>query len=236
MCPRQSYPQVPGTCREGIGLLFVNICPKCGRRYPSSFRNCLECGTRLVSNRDGDRKKRAVSLVRKVGIISLMGGSLFCAFLFVIPVLHLSMETGQDFSTIINTVQSPKGPPVPEFTLNQTVSSPDLAVTVVRTREGNNLLNADRFFFITVNLQNLQKDTPLRASGSDFILIDAEGHSYYTYGLGNSIEQDLPPQSDKSYELEYEIPRNAAGLVLAVYFPRATPESATEPPALFAVS
>ena len=217
-------------------MLFVNICPKCGLRYPYSLKNCLECGTRLVNNKDEATKKRALGLVRKIGIISLLGGSLFCAFLVIVPLLHLSMVAGQDFSTIVNTIQSPPGPPVPEFKLNQTVRSADLEVTVVRTREGNNVLNANRFFFITVSLHNLRQDAPIQASGSDFILTDGDGHTYYTYGLGNSIAQDLPPLASQSYELEYEIPRNAAGLVLAVYFPRATQDSATGPPALFAVS
>jgi ribosomal protein L40E len=225
-----------GTATRGIGLFFVNICPKCGRRYPASIRNCLECGTRLVNNKDEETKKRALAIVRKIGIISLTGGFLFCAFLFIIPLLNLSVVAGQDVSTIVTQVQAPQAPAIPTYTLNQTARSADLEVTVLRTREGTNVLNANRFFFVTVNLHNIRHDTRIQVAGSDFILTDAQGHTYYTYGLGNSIAQDVPPQASQSYELEYEIPRGAGGLVLAVWFPQDTPGSAAEPPARFAVS
>lgn len=217
-------------------MFFVNICPRCGRRYPASIRNCLECGTRLVNNGEEATRKRARAMIRKIGIISLIGGSLFCAFLFVIPLLNLSVVAGQDFSTIVAQVQAPSAPAVPAYTINQTARSADLEVTVLRTREGTNVLNANRFFFVTVSLHNLRHDTPIQVAGSDFILTDAQGHTYYTYGLGNSIAQDVPPRTSQSYELEYEIPRSAGGLVLAVWFPQVTPGSAAEPPARFAVS
>lgn len=221
---------------RGIRLLFVNICPKCGRRYPSSIRNCLECGTQLVNNSNEATKKRAWGMVRKIGIISLAGCALLCVFLFVIPLLNLSIVAGQDASTIVGLIQAPPAAEVPAYTINQTVRSDSMEVTVLKTREGTNVLNGDRFFFVTVNLRNPRHDVHLRISGSDFVLTDAQGHTYFTYGLGDSIAQDMPPQASQSYELEYEIPRTATGLVLAAYFPRAEQSSATEHPALFAVS
>jgi hypothetical protein len=230
------YPRVHGVARRRTGLLLVNTCPKCGMRYPTSFKNCLGCGTRLVNTRDGAVRKRVSRLIRNIVIIALIGGVLYGALLFIIPLLHLSVIAGQDFSAVVNTIRSPTAPPVPTYTMNQTARSANLEVTILQTREGTNLLNANLFFFITVRLLNPLKDTPVQVSGSDFVLTDAEGHTYYTYGLGDSIAQELAPQSSQSYELEYEVPRSASGLVLAVYFPQIASGSAAEPPALFAVS
>lgn len=217
-------------------MLLVNICPKCGRRYPSSIKNCLECGTRLTNNRDVAAKKRAAGMVRKIGIIALAGCVLIGAVFFLVPILNISMVAGQGVSMVVNVLQAPPAAVVPQFTLNQTVKTDTLEVTVARTREGSNVLNADRFFFVTVALRNPRQDAQVRVSGSDFVLTDAEGHTYYTYGLGNNVAQDLPPLGSQTFELEYEIPRSAGGLVLSVYFPREGMTQAAEVPARFAVT
>jgi hypothetical protein len=229
------FRQGVGTSMRGIGLSLLNICPKCGRRYHISIRNCLECGTRLASLGEETTKKQPRGGVRKIGIVALTAVFLVCIFLFALPLLNTSTAAGPDFSTVSKTLRAPPAPAGPVYTLNQTVRSETMEVTVLSTREGTNVLNSDRFFFVKVNLHNPSPDHHLRISGSDFVLTDGQGQTYFTGGLNDTITQDLPPQGSKSCELEYEIPRDTSGLVLQVYFPRETPGSADQLPALFAL-
>jgi hypothetical protein len=189
-----------------------------------------------VNRSNETTKKRARGGVRKIGIIALTAGSLICIFLFVLPLLNTPMAAGQDFSTISKALRAPPAPTGPVYTLNQTVRSPAMEVTVLSIREGTTVPNSNRLFFVTVNLRNPSHDTHLRISGSNFVLTDSLGQTYFTYDPGDTLTQDLPPQVSKSYEIEYEIPRDASGLVLQTYFPRDTPGSADQLPALFALS
>ena len=38
--------------------LFKKVCPRCGRRYPKNFNDCLECGTPLIDTEKEARDNR----------------------------------------------------------------------------------------------------------------------------------------------------------------------------------
>jgi hypothetical protein len=102
--------------------------------------------------------------------------------------------------------------------MNQPASNGNLQVTIVKIRDGSASANSRKFIFVTVTLQNLRADTPLRVAAADFTLLDAAGAQYPSYGLGDKIGQDIDPLRRESYDLVYEVPNDAANMRIQYTF------------------
>lgn len=217
-------------------MLLVKICPKCGRRYPGTMKTCLECGTRLVEKGSGERKKEVAAVARYLGIIAAIGVVLCVIWFFVLPLLQYSMVSGRDFSTIIKADAADQSAALPHYAMNQKIHNDIIEISVTGVREGTNVLNANRFYYVTVLLRNMKQGGHVQVAGSDFILIDAKGNAYYTYGIGNKVAQDLGPLEEESFELNYEIPREATGMYLHFYFPGTDTDLASSTPVVFTLA
>jgi hypothetical protein len=139
------------------------------------------------------------------------------------------MVSGKDFSETIRADvagQPYSSPPVP---LDQVVSNNLLEIGVEKTRESSNVLTADRLYYVTVSLRNLQPDARITVSGSDFVLVDGEGTTYYAYGIGDQVAQELAPLESRSFEMGFGIPREARELTLHFTFPGSGNAAVTHP-------
>jgi hypothetical protein len=214
----------------------VNICPKCGRRYPSTMKNCLECGTRLA-DREQEPQKRDIQRVAKQLAIVAGIGIILCAIWFVVlPLLNYSMVSGHNFSATVRAGATDQAAGLPRYSLNQPARNSELEVIVTRTREGSNVLNANRLYYVTVALRNLKPQGRVLVSGSDFILGDAAGNTYYTYAIGDRVAQEIGPLETKSYELNYEIPRDTRAPDLQFWFPKTASGTVSGTPVIFSLT
>jgi hypothetical protein len=217
----------------GSALLLVNICPKCGRRYPSTMKRCLECGAPLLNKAQEGQKRDFTKAAKKLAIVVIIGIVLCAVWFVVLPLLNYSMVSGKDFSANVRAAAADQTASLPRYSLNQPVSNDELRVSVTGTREGSNVLNANRFYYVTVSLKSLKDNGRIAVSGSDFILVDKAGRSYYTYGIGNKVAQDLGPGDAQSYELAFEVPRDAGSLTLQFFFPQSGTGTAANIPVIF---
>jgi hypothetical protein len=216
-------------------MLLVNICPKCGRQYPATEKTCLECGTALVSRDPLIPKKMVKKAVRYAGYIAFMGIAACAVWFAIIPLLQYSVQTGQEFSKTMGSNPANASMDLPRYAINQPVRNDKFQVTVTRIREGSNVMNTNRFYYVTVALQNLRSDTAIQISASDFTLVDKDENLYYTYGIGDKVTQVLDPLQGQTYELQFVIPREAGRLTLQFYSPENAGGVRSEP-VLFALT
>ena len=200
------------------------------------MKTCLECGTRLVARGQEGQKRNLRKLAGLAGIAAIIVVAACLAWFVVLPLLHYSMASGQGFSDTIRADAADQSAALPRYAMNQAIRNNELEVTVTRTREGTNVLNANRFYFVTVSIRNLKADRRIQVSGGDFVLVDGAGNSYYTYGIGNKVAQDLGPLESQSYELNYEIPRDTRGLTLQFWFPKTGAGTGANIPVIFTLS
>lgn len=196
-------------------MLFRKVCPRCGRRYPKNFDSCLECGTPLIDTEKEARKAQVKKYLPLIGLL-IFCGILVAAVLFVvIPLVQLSVTSGQEFGTLSKTAGQTE---VSTYPLNQPASDGNLQITVTKTRDGVNF-NTKKFFFVTVSAKNLRPDNTVRVGSGDFILLDASGNLYPSLGLGDTVAQEIAPLDSGSYELMFEIPLDTGSKKIQYSFP-----------------
>jgi len=197
-------------------VLFRKVCPRCGRRYPKNFDSCLECGSPLVDTEKEARKAQVKKHLPLIGLL-LFCGILVAAVLFVvIPLVQLSLTSGQEFGTLSKTAGQTA---VSTYLLNQPASDGNFQVCMEKTRNGAVSFNSKKFFFVTVSLRNLRSDTPVRITSGDFILLDAFGNPYSSLGLGERVAQEIAPLDSGSYDLMFEIPQDTGSKKIQYSFP-----------------
>lgn len=204
-------------------MVFTKVCPRCKRRYPPNFTACLECGSVLIDTEKEATKTELKKYLPFLGMLLLCGAVIAAVLFFVLPLVQYSLTSGQEFGTLSKTAGQSTEPTV--YTINQPASDGRLQVTMVKTRDGAASANSKKFIFVTVTLQNLRADKSLRVSANDFTLIDATGAQSPSYGLGDKIGQDIGPLRSESYDLIYEVPRDAENLKIRYGFPGSTDNS-----------
>jgi hypothetical protein len=198
-------------------MVFKKVCPRCKRRYPPNFTACLECGAVLI---DTEREAKKAELKKYLPFLAmlLVCGAIIAAILFlVLPLVQYSLTSGLETGTLSKTAGQSTAPTA--YSMNQPASDGSLQVTIVKIRDGAMSANSKKFLFVTVALQNLRPDTPVHVAAGDFSLIDIAGTRLPSYGMGDKIGQDIGPLSSESYDLTYEVPKDAADLKIQYSFP-----------------
>lgn len=197
-------------------MVFKKVCPRCKRRYPPNFTACLECGSVLIDTEREAKKAELKKYLPFVVMLIVCGAIIAAILFFVLPLVQYSLTSGQETGTLSKTAGVSTAPTV--YSMNQPASNGNLQVTITKIRDGSMSANSRKFIFITVTLQNLRADTPLRVAAADFTLLDPTGAEYPSYGLGEKIGQDIGPLSSESYDLMYEVPNDAANMRIRYTF------------------
>jgi hypothetical protein len=190
-------------------LVFKKVCPRCKRRYPPNFTACLECGATLQDTEREAKKEEIKKYIPLIGKLLIAVVIIAAAVFLVLPQVQHSLPALLGSGSYNKTASEWS---VVYYTINQPASDGSLKVTVTKTREGSKSVNNKKFLIVTVTLQNLRSDRPLRVAASDFMLIDANGQLYPSYGIGDKIAQDIGPLSIETHDITYEVPENAGGL------------------------
>lgn len=190
------------------------ICPKCGKTNPRFFTNCIECGAKLGA---GEKKAFRLNPYAKI-VLVLAICSVF--FIFVLlPFIQFSMHTGQSFSQDLRNKSEAGAESVPEYPSGQPADNGRFRIQVTSARDGQNTYNSQKFFIVSVNLQNLQSGNNALVSNSDFELIGSDKNMYLPYGVSSKVQIDLSPGQIGNAEVTYVIPQNVYGEKLRFTFP-----------------
>lgn len=207
-------------------MLFKKVCPRCGRRYPKNFTDCLECGSRLIDTEKEARNGRLKKHLPLLGIL-LAGVIIIAVVLFgVIPLVQYSLSSGQEMGTLTTTNSQQT---ISTYTMNQPVSDGILVIRVDKIRDGAKSANSNKFLIISVTMQNLRADTDARVAATDFLLIDSSGINYPSYGVNDKVAQQITPGDTESYDLIFEVPQDAGGLRLQYFFASSGDRSSARP-------
>lgn len=196
--------------------LFKKVCPRCGRRYPKNFSDCLECGSPLVDTEREAQKAEFKRYLPYIGVAIIAVGILVAVLFLVLPLIQYSVSSGQEFGTLSKTA-GPSSMNV--FTLNQPASNGYLQVTAMKLRDGTLSTNGKKFLLISVNLQNLGKEGSATVTSADFTLLDGAGQTYPAYSFGDRVTHEIGAGDSESHDLTFEIPRDAKDLRLKYTFP-----------------
>jgi hypothetical protein len=207
-------------------MVFKKFCPRCKRRYPPNFSACLECGSTLIDMDKEAKKAELKKYIPMLGMILLCGAVIAAVIFFILPTINYSLVSGQETGTM--TKNADLSSIATTYPLNQMTGDGNLQVVMTKTREGARSANSRKFLFVTVSLQNLRSDKPIRVPASDFTLIDSSGVQYASYGIGDKIIQEIDPLASEAYELMYEIPQDATNLKIRYNFPGSTERSGSE--------
>ena len=175
-------------------------CRQCGKSNPRFFTHCVDCGSPLA---DDTRKPDRIPAWLKYGLI--LSATVLLVFFVILPVVQYSHAFGQDLSDSVsakNTAES-----ITEYPVNQSVENGGLRITVSSAKNGENTYNANRFYIVAVYLQNMRVRENIQISSVDFELVDADGMTYYPYGIGSKVMYDLSPSEGRAAELTYIIPQ-----------------------------
>jgi hypothetical protein len=145
----------------------------------------------------------------------------------IIPAIHYSMESGRIFSTAIDGVTA-SPTPVPQYPLDQPARAGDLQVTVMGSRPGVNQFNGERFYTVTISVQNFNSNETYTLSAADFSLTDAGGNYYTPLGIQSKTSYDLLPNTTGIADLVYIVPLGADKLRMLYTFPVATAAPSAE--------
>lgn len=203
--------------------LFKKVCPRCGRRFPKNFSECLECGSPLVDTEREAQKEEFRRYLPYIGLTLIALAILVAVLFIVLPLIQYSLSSGQEFGILSKTAGSSS---VPVFTLNQPASNGYLQVTAMKFRDGTLSTNGKKFFLIPINLQNLQKEGSIKVTSADFTLFDGAGQTYHAYSFGDRVTHELSAGGSESHDLTFEIPRDAKDLRLQYTFPATGDRSA----------
>jgi Domain of unknown function (DUF4352) len=191
------------------------ICPKCGKTNPRFFTHCIECGAKL-----GAERKKAFRLNHYVKIVLALALCAVFIIFILIPFIQLSMHTGQSFSQDLRNKSEAEAQPVPEYPSNQPVDNGKLRIQVSSARDGQNTYNSQKFFIISVSLQNLQTDKNALVTNSDFELIGSDKNVFLPSGVSSKVQVDLSPGQSGNAEIMYVIPQTVSGAKLRFTFPQ----------------
>jgi hypothetical protein len=197
-------------------MVFKKVCPRCKRRYPPNFTACLECGSLLVDTEKEAKRAELKKYLPFLAMLVLCGMIIAAILFFVLPLVQYSLSSGQEFGTLSKTAGQSSAPIV--YSMNQPAGDGNIQLAITKTRDGAMSANSKKFLFVTVTLQNLRADKPVRVAASDFTLIDDTDALYPPFGLGDKIGQDIAPLSSQSYDLTYEVPKDAENLRIRYSF------------------
>ncbi len=189
-------------------------CRKCGKGNPPFFTHCVECGTPLVEE---TRIIRRDYTYLKVGLVLCV--LLIVVVFVIIPAARLSMTVGQNFSETMSTAGKAQSLRVEEYPASRTVEDGGLRIMVSSARSGVSTFDANRFFIVSVNLENTRSEGNLQVTNNDFELIDTNGAKYFAYGIGSKVMYDLGPARSMAGELTFIIPENVTAEKVRFTFP-----------------
>ena len=196
-------------------MLFKKVCPRCGRRYPKNFSDCLECGAPLIDTEREAKKEQFKKYLPLIGMVVLCGIILAAVIFLVFPLIQYSLASGQAAGTLSKTAGQTVGT---TYQLNQPASNGNTQITVTKIREGAKSANSRQFMFVNIDLHNLRTDTPVTVMASDFFLVDSGGNEYPCYGIDDKIRTEIGPAGTDSCDLTFEVPQSAKDLRLLFSF------------------
>ena len=189
-------------------------CRKCGKANPHFFTHCVDCGAVLA---DDTKKNERVFSYLKIGLILCI--SLLLIIFVIVPAIQYSHLFGQDFSEKLSAKSAAESQPIIEYPLNQSVENGGLRITINSAKNGQNTYNSNRFFMVSVYLENTRTGGNVQVSGNDFELIDSEGTKYSPYGIGSKVMYDLSPSQSSAAELTFIVPQAAIAKKIQFTFP-----------------
>ena len=181
---------------------------------PRFFTHCVDCGAKLETE-----SRRAFRLHPYVKTGLVIGGSVLLLVFVIIPFIQISMLSGQTFSEELRNTTEAGAKPVPEYPANQPADNGQLQVQITSARDGENTYNSQKFFIVSVYLQNQLSDRNIQVSNSDFGLVGSDNNEYLPYGIGSKMQVDLRPGQTASAEVTYVIPQTVTGEKIQFTFP-----------------
>ena len=143
-------------------------CRICGKANPHFFTHCVDCGAVLA---DDTKKNERVFSYLKIGLILCV--SLVLIIFVILPVIQYSHMFGQDFSEKLSAKSAAESQPISEYSLDQLVENGGLRITINSAKNGQNTYNSNRFFMVSVYLENTRTGGNVQVSGNDFFRIRA---------------------------------------------------------------
>jgi hypothetical protein len=189
-------------------------CSKCGKMNPRFFTHCVDCGTKLEPE---TRKAFRLNPYVKAGLV--IGVSVVLLVFVIVPFIQLSLHSGQTFSEDIRNKTEAEARAVPEYPASQPADNGKLRIQITSARDGENTYNSQKFFLVTVFLQNLRPDGNVQVSNSDFELTGSDKNTYLPYGIASKVQIDLRPGQSGSADVTYVIPQSVSGKKLQFTFP-----------------
>jgi hypothetical protein len=189
-------------------------CQRCGKRNPSFFTRCLHCDTPLVGEPIDDEKKPNYL---KFGVVIFV--SVVLVIFVIIPGVQYSWIFLHNFSDAISGKSGAGSQIIVEYPKNRPAQYNDLRVAVLSARDGQNTYNSNKFFIVSVQMQNSKTRENIQIYSSDFELIDSEGSKYFPYGIGSQMIHDLSPQQGISTTLLFVIPQKSTAKNIQFTFP-----------------
>jgi hypothetical protein len=189
-------------------------CRKCGKVNPHFFTHCVDCGAVLA---DGTRKYERIFSNLKIGLILCI--SIILIIFIILPAIQYSRIFSQELSEKVSVNSTAELQTIAEYPINQSLENGALRITVNSARNGQNTYNSNRFFIVSVYLENTKNGGNVQVSSSDFELIDSEGTRYAPYGIGSKVMYDLSPSQGSAAELTFIVPQNAIIKKVGFTFP-----------------
>jgi len=175
----------------------------------------MNCGASLPALPKQQGLRPYIAPVVVVAVVILV-----TVFLLV-PAIHYSMAGGRILSTVISSVTATPTP-LPRYLPNQPARVGNLQVKVTATRPGINQFNNQRFYTVTVGIQNFNATSIYTLSATDFILTDASGTYYSPLGIQSKTSYDALPGANRLADLVYIVPLNDTDMRLLYTFPGTT--------------
>jgi hypothetical protein len=194
--------------------MVFKTCRKCGKRNPRFFTRCVFCSGYLMDTPVIDEK---IPAYLKIGLVLCV--SVILIVFVIVPGIQYSLLFVQNFSDALSGKPVAGSLPVPEYPLNRPVQYNGLKITVVSARDGQNTYNSNKFFMVTVQLENIQAGENIQVSSSNFELIDSKGTKYFPYGIGSQVTYDLSPHQGISTGLIFVIPQKDTAKKIQFQFP-----------------
>ncbi|HVP97199.1 DUF4352 domain-containing protein [Methanoregula sp.] len=195
--------------------MAVKRCPRCRTDNPAIYDHCMNCGAPLPAIPEPQGFRPYIAPVVVVAIVILV------TVFILVPAIHYSMAGGQILSTAISGVTATPTP-IPRYPLDQPARVGDLQLTVTDARPGINQFNSQRFYTVTVSIQNFNATDIYTLSATDFILTDASGTYYSPLGIQSKTTYDALPGTNRLADLVYIVPLNVTDMRLLYTFPVAT--------------
>jgi hypothetical protein len=205
-------------------------CRKCGKTNPHFFTHCVDCGAVLA---DGTKKNEKIYSYLKVSLILCL--SVVLIIFVILPALQYSHLFGQELSEKVSANSTTVLQTITEYPLNQSVENGALRIKINSARNGENTYNSNRFFIVSVYLENTKTGGNVQVSSNDFGLIDTEGSEYSPYGIGSKVMYDLSPSQGSAAELMFIVPQNVIIKKVRFTFPGSSALASNRPVVSFVI-